>query len=138
MEPTVYRPWGSFTVLNRAPDYVVKQITVRPQMRLSLQSHNHRCEHWVITSGTGQVELLIQQDYNNRENPNSASVAGSSVPRYEIKNVHPRDHIFVPIKARHRITNTSAVQDLVFIETQLGDILEENDIIRYQDDFGRV
>ncbi len=128
MEPTTYRPWGSFTVLNRAADYVVKQITVNPGMRLSLQSHNHRCEHWVIVSGTGLVHLQHEQE----------SVAGTSHPVLQSIAVQPRQHVWVPIRARHRITNTSQTQKLVFIETQLGDILDEDDIIRYQDDFGRV
>jgi mannose-6-phosphate isomerase-like protein (cupin superfamily) len=97
-------------------------------MRLSLQSHNHRCEHWVIVSGSGLVHLQPEQE----------SVAGSSNPVLQSITVQSKQHVWVPIRARHRITNTSQSQDLVFIETQLGDQLEEDDIIRYQDDFGRV
>ena len=79
-----------------------------------MQSHNHRDEHWIITNGIGIVQ-----------NGN-----------YHV-HVKENDHIFIPRETKHRITNCSETDDLQFIETQYGSYLEDDDIIRYEDDYGR-
>jgi len=94
--------------------YKVKVITVNIGQKLSLQSHNHRSEHWVIVKGKGKVQL--GNDFYILE-----------------KN----QHIYIPINELHRIENVGD-EILEFTETQIGDYLGEDDIIRYKDDYGRV
>jgi mannose-6-phosphate isomerase-like protein (cupin superfamily) len=108
------RPWGSYTVLQTDSKYQVKRLLVNPGMRLSLQSHKFRSEHWFIVSGAG----LIQLD-----------------DKYI--DVEQGDSVDVPIGAKHRIACTSD-QPLIFIEVQTGISFEENDITRHDDDFGRT
>ena len=122
------RPWGEYTVILDTQKCKVKTITVNPNSRLSLQSHQHREEHWVIVSGSG--EAITQ--------PETLGVAGSREPApVRTRAIQAGDYIYVPKRTRHRIANTGN-EPLVFIETQLGTVLDENDIIRYQDDFGRM
>jgi len=109
------RPWGEYEVLLDEPYTRVKEIRVNPKARLSLQSHDHREEHWAIVQGIGIV-----------------------VVDNIIKKVHPGDYIFIPKKSIHRIENIDDKTVLKFIEVQLGDSFDENDIIRYQDDYNRV
>ena len=107
------RPWGSFTVLHTDSSHQVKKLLVNPGMRLSLQSHKYRAEHWFIVSGTALVEL---------ENTKFEVGKGDSVD--------------IPLGAKHRIT-CKPDQPLIFIEVQTGSSFDENDITRYEDDFGR-
>jgi mannose-6-phosphate isomerase-like protein (cupin superfamily) len=107
------RPWGSFTVLHTDSRHQVKKLVVNPGMRLSLQSHKYRAEHWFIVSGSGLVQL---------EN--------------EVISVQQGNSVDIPIGAKHRITSTSD-DPLVFVEVQTGISFDENDITRYEDDFGR-
>jgi mannose-6-phosphate isomerase-like protein (cupin superfamily) len=107
------RPWGSYTVLHSDSIYQVKKLVVHPGMRLSLQSHKYRAEHWFIVSGSGLVQL---------EN--------------EVISVQQGNSVDIPIGARHRITSTSD-DPLVFVEVQTGISFDENDITRHEDDFGR-
>ena len=115
MPHTTERPWGTFAVLRSDDGCWVKKIVVYPKKRLSLQSHQHRSEHWVIVKG--EALATVGED---------VIVCG------------PNSHIFVPRGTRHRIANTSARDDLVFVETQLGAELVEEDIVRYEDDFERA
>ena len=108
------RPWGSFEVLARGESFLSKKITVLPNQRLSLQSHDHRSEHWVVISGEGEITL------------------GKDVLQCSMNT-----SVFVPCGVKHRIRNTSASRELIFVEVQVGDILEESDIIRYEDDYDR-
>lgn len=113
------RPWGKFEVLSKfnvSPegDVCVKIITVKPKMRLSYQSHNLRAEHWIFVQGRGVVTLDGQEQ----------TVVGGS-------------GINIPISTKHRVTNTSEDRDLIFIETTSGHF-DENDIQRFEDDYGRV
>lgn len=108
------RPWGYYktTVLN---DYFqAKIISVKPGGQLSLQSHNHREEHWIVVHGTGTVQL------DNSVLPVSC---GSSV--------------FIPLGCKHRLTNTDDKESLIITEVQIGDYFGEDDIIRYEDIYGR-
>jgi mannose-6-phosphate isomerase-like protein (cupin superfamily) len=107
------RPWGNFTVLHSEATCQVKKLVVHPGKRLSLQSHKFRAEHWFIVSGEGTAEL----------------------DGLEI-TVKPGDSIDVPIGAKHRITCISNAE-LVFVEVQTGSSFAEDDIVRYEDDFGR-
>ena len=108
------RPWGCFTVLDEADGYKVKRIEVLPHKRLSYQRHSLRAEHWMVVEGSGKVTL------DGRD-----------------LNVRAGDTVDVPIGTLHRIEN-SADEKLVFIEVQRGTYLGEDDIVRLQDDYGRL
>lgn len=108
------RPWGFYktTVLNEY--YQSKVISIKPNEQLSLQSHNHRDEYWIITHGNGLVTI---ED--------------------EIKDVKPGDTLYIPRETKHRLKNTNDDESLIITEVQLGDYFGEDDIIRYEDKYGR-
>lgn len=108
------RPWGNYRVLDEGPDYKVKRIEVLPGKRLSYQKHAHREEHWMIVRGTAMVTLDGEDIMMN-----------------------PGDVVDIPITSAHRIQNPGDA-NLVFIEIQRGAYLGEDDIVRLQDDFGRI
>lgn len=108
------RPWGSWEVVAASEAYVVKRIVVSPGSRLSLQRHRHRGEHWIVVEGDG----LVTRDADR-------------IP------VGPGAAVHLPLGCVHRIENASE-SNLVFIEVQWGDLLDENDIERLDDDYGRV
>lgn len=111
---TVYRPWGFYTVLAQGEGFLTKLIHVNPGQKLSVQSHNHRSEHWVVLSGKAKIILEDKE--------------------YELTPGHSID---IPLKAIHSLQNTYE-ENLEIIEVQLGDLLLEEDIVRYQDIYGRV
>lgn len=116
-EVTEVRPWGSFTVLKDEPDYKLKQLTVQPGNRLSLQRHQKREEHWIVTRGFPSVTLDEQT-----------------------VRLSPEDYIHIPRHSWHRISNPAETQPseiVEIIELQLGDYFGEDDIERQQDDYGR-
>jgi mannose-6-phosphate isomerase len=108
------RPWGNYLVLLDATDCKVKRIVVAPGKRLSYQRHGRRSEHWYVVSGLGMVTL------DGVQRPVAAG-----------------DAIDVPVGVAHRIESVGR-EDLVFIEVQRGDYFGEDDIVRLEDDFGRV
>ena len=108
------RPWGTYTVLEEAPTFKVKRIEVLPGKRLSYQKHAQRAEHWVVVEGTARVTL-----------------DGNDI------TVRAGEAIDIPIGAAHRVENPGD-SDLIFIEVQRGSYLGEDDIVRLQDDYGRV
>jgi mannose-1-phosphate guanylyltransferase/mannose-6-phosphate isomerase len=110
---TVLRPWGSFTVLENGDRYKIKRIVVHPKARLSLQLHHQRSEHWVVVSGTARV------------------TCGERV--YDIG---VNESTYIPVNTQHRLENPGATS-LQIIEVQSGDYLGEDDIVRFQDDYGR-
>lgn len=110
----VFRPWGWYINIEESTGFKVKRIGVYPGKRLSLQSHNYRSEHWVIVKGKATVQ--VGKDFIDLE-----------------ENLH----VYIPQKTLHRMENKSEIM-VEFIETQIGNYLEEDDIIRYEDDFGRV
>ncbi len=110
---TVYRPWGSYTVLEIQPRFQIKRITVNPGAQLSLQMHHHRSEHWVVVSGTARV--------TNGET---------------VSLVHENEASYIPAGTLHRLENPGVIP-LELIETQLGSYLGEDDIVRFEDDYGR-
>ena len=111
---TVFRPWGWYTCLAEGEGYLTKVICVSPKQKLSIQSHNHRSEHWVVLEGQAKVIL------NDKDN---FLQAGQSID--------------IPLKAKHSLQNPYDT-DLKIIEVQKGDYISEDDIIRYEDVYGRV
>ncbi len=109
-----YRPWGRYTNLYNGKNFLIKELYVKPQGVLSLQKHFHRSEHWVVTQGTPKITL-------NRK-------------KFFLKT---NETIFIPAKSIHRIENPYK-KSVKIIEAQLGSILKETDIVRYQDIYGRV
>jgi mannose-1-phosphate guanylyltransferase/mannose-6-phosphate isomerase len=110
---TVYRPWGSYTILEEGPGYKVKRVTVKPGGRLSLQMHHRRSEHWVVIAGTARV------------------TRGEEV--FDLNVGHSTE---IPLETRHRLENPGE-ETLHIIEVQNGPYLGEDDIVRFQDDYGR-
>ena len=109
------RPWGSYTVLDDdAPDHKVKRLVVHPGKRLSYQRHHRRAEHWFIVAGTAQVTL-------------------DGV----VTELHAGDSIDIPLESAHRVANAGDT-DVVLVEVQHGSYFGEDDIVRLEDDFGRV
>jgi len=111
---TVHRPWGTYTVLEEGPGFKIKRIEVKPHASLSLQMHRRRSEHWIVVSGTAKVV--------NGEREMSIRVNEST---------------FIPAGNRHRLAN-GETSPLVIIEVQSGDYLGEDDIVRFDDQYGRV
>lgn len=112
--PTVVRPWGSYCVLEEGPHYKIKRIQVNAGARLSSQMHHHRSEHWVVVDGTAEVEV-------------------DDVARIMVEN----QSVDIPKASQHRLANPGKVP-LNIIEIQSGPYLEEDDIVRFDDVYGRV
>jgi len=111
---TVHRPWGSYTVLEEGNRYKIKRIVVKPGASLSLQMHHHRSEHWIVVSGmakvvNGEREILVAAN----------------------------ESTYIPAGHQHRVSNPGKV-DLVMIEVQSGEYLGEDDIVRFEDAYGRA
>lgn len=111
---TAHRPWGSYTVLEAGHRFKIKRIEVKPGGRLSLQKHHHRSEHWVVVSGTAKIV-----------NGDKEVILATNQSTY------------IPSGTVHRMENPEAVP-LVLIEVQSGDYLGEDDIVRLEDNYGRV
>ena len=111
--PKIFRPWGSFEGVDKGDRYQVKQIVVRPGERLSLQMHNHRAEHWVVVEGVARV---TRNDETFLLNENES--------------------VFIPKGAKHRLENAGN-KPLRLIEVQSGEYLGEDDIVRFEDSYGR-
>jgi len=114
LHKTVFRPWGYYTCMNSGKGYLTKTICVLPKQKLSIQSHNYRSEHWVVLEGKALVVKEDEKFYLN---------AGDSID--------------IPIKAKHSLQNPYD-EELKIIEVQKGDYISEDDIIRYEDCYGRV
>jgi mannose-1-phosphate guanylyltransferase len=110
----VHRPWGTYTVLDAGPQFKIKRIEVKPGASLSLQMHRHRSEHWVVVSGTAKV---VNGD---RE-----------------LTIRTNESTFIPAGNKHRLENP-AETGLVMIEVQSGTYVGEDDIVRFEDKYGRV
>ena len=114
LHKTVCRPWGTYTVLEEGPEFKMKRIEVKPGGRLSLQMHRHRSEHWVVVKGqaivvNGEEELVINQN----------------------------ESTYIPAGHKHRLENRTE-GELVLIEVQCGGYLGEDDIVRFDDNYGRA
>ena len=110
----VYRPWGNYTSIEEDSRWQVKRIEVKPKASLSLQMHHHRAEHWIVVTGTAKVEI---------DNQNSLLGENQSV--------------YIPLGSKHRLTNPGRIP-LVLIEVQSGSYLSEDDIVRFDDVYGRI
>ncbi|MGQ9688988.1 MAG: mannose-1-phosphate guanylyltransferase/mannose-6-phosphate isomerase [Desulfobaccales bacterium] len=110
---TVERPWGRYIIMQGGPGYKVKKVVVDPGRRLSLQLHHRRAEHWVVVQGEAQI-----------------TIGG------EVRKVLPNQSVYVPVETPHRLENPGP-HPLALIEVQTGDYLEEDDIVRLEDDFWR-
>ncbi len=113
-ENIYYRPWGSYINLYSGNNFLIKELIVKPKGTLSLQKHYHRSEHWVVMQGNPSITL-------NRK----------------IYFKKPNETIYIPKGAIHRIKNSSK-KTVKIMEVQLGSILKETDIVRYQDIYGRA
>jgi mannose-1-phosphate guanylyltransferase/mannose-6-phosphate isomerase len=112
--PRVLRPWGSYETVALSDRFQVKRIVVKPGQKLSLQMHHHRAEHWVVVKGTARVtcedkEFLLHEDQST----------------------------YIPLGHKHRLENPGRTP-LELIEVQSGSYLGEDDIVRFEDQYGRV
>ncbi len=114
MGNTDYRPWGYYTVIAEGKNFKTKIIHVNIGQKLSVQSHEHRSEHWIVLAGKAKVLL------NGEE-----------------KILLPEHSIDIPVRAIHSLQNPFD-EDLEILEVQMGKILSEDDITRYEDMYGRV
>jgi len=110
---TMTRPWGGWTLLMRTPEFQIKSIDVAPGRRLSLQSHGHRSEHWIVVEG----RAIVERDG-------------------EVIELDANESTYIEANVRHRLANAGEVP-LRVIEVAVGDYLGEDDIVRYEDDWGR-
>lgn len=111
---TVYRPWGSYTVLEEKVNFKIKRIIVNPGAKLSMQMHKHRSEHWVVVSGIATISNN-EIEYTLQENQST----------------------YIPQTHRHRLAN-NGMEPLSIIEVQCGDYVGEDDIVRFDDNYGRL
>ena len=114
LHDTAYRPWGHAETFKAGPGFLVKRLTVFPGESLSLQMHHHRAEHWVVVQGEADI------------------VRGD-----ERLTLHADESTYIPVRTRHRLGNPGEVP-LVVIEVQVGATLSEDDIVRFDDRYGRV
>ena len=110
----IYRPWGNYTKINEGDRWKVKKIFVKPGEKLSLQLHHHRAEHWIVVNGTASVE-----------------VDDEKLILYENQST------YIPLGSKHRLSNPGKIP-LILIEVQSGTYLEEDDIKRFEDSYGRL
>ena len=110
---TTYRPWGSYTILEEGSRYKIKRVVVNQGETLSLQKHSHRSEHWVVVKGTAKVSIADKEIF-----------------------IHENESAYVPKSTLHRLGNFGKIP-LEIIEVQNGEYLEEDDIERFRDDYGR-
>jgi len=111
---TVYRPWGTYTLLEEKGNSKMKRIVIYPKAKLSLQMHYHRSEHWIVAQGTAKITIGDKTVFL-KENQST----------------------YIPKATRHRLENPGKIP-LHIIEVQMGSYLEEDDIVRFDDDFGRA
>jgi len=111
---TEVRPWGKFTVLDSGEGFKVKRIAVNPSHKLSLQYHHHRSEHWTVVQG--EATVTIGED---------------------IKTIQVNESVYIPAKEKHALAN-EGLKLMQLIEVQIGDYLEEDDIVRLEDRYGRA
>ena len=109
----IFRPWGYYLSIEEGKSWKIKKIEVNPGASLSLQLHNHRSEHWIVVQGTARIELNDKTQILSKN-----------------------ESIYIPNKTKHRLSNHGE-SELVLIEVQTGDYLGEDDIIRFDDIYGK-
>lgn len=112
-DTTVHKPWGYYNTLINDNDFLVKKIVIFSKQSISLQLHNHRSEHWIVLEGTASIQI-----------------GDDSIKLLKSEST------FVPIKKKHKILNDTD-EPLIILETQLGETLSENDIVRFEDQYNR-
>jgi len=111
---TVHRPWGSYSILEDADDCKVKRLVIKPGQVLSLQMHHKRAEHWTVIRGVAKVRIDREEFL-----------------------LRPNESTYIPVETQHRLENPGT-EDVHLIEVQTGDYFGEDDIVRYEDIYGRV
>ena len=114
MHRKIYRPWGNYTIIVEGDRWLVKLIEVKPNASLSLQMHHHRAEHWVVVNGTALIEKNGEKQL-----------------------LSENESTFIPLGCKHRLSNPGKMR-LELIEVQSGTYLDEEDIIRFEDCYGRI
>ncbi len=114
MHRKIYRPWGNYTTIVEGNRWLVKLIEVKPNASLSLQMHHHRAEHWVVVNGTALIEKNGEKQL-----------------------LSENESTFIPLGCKHRLSNPGKMK-LELIEVQSGTYLDEEDIIRFEDSYGRI
>ena len=114
LHETVYKPWGSYSLLESSETHKIKNITVMPGKKLSFQLHYHRNEHWAVVKGTALVKVDKDEFF-----------------------LRSGESTFIKEGIKHRLSNPGRIP-LEIIEIQLGEVVDEDDIIRFEDDYGRV
>lgn len=109
----IKRPWGWYENLKYGNGFKVKTLFVEPNQKISLQYHNHRDEHWIVVYGNGKLEL-----------------------NDETRNIKSGDYVLIPKMTIHRVISDN--DGIMIVETQMGNICEEEDIIRIHDEYGRI
>jgi mannose-1-phosphate guanylyltransferase/mannose-6-phosphate isomerase len=110
----VHRPWGWYDNIDEGDRFKVKRIQVKPKASLSLQKHNHRAEHWIVVTGTAEI--------TNGD---------------KVFTLTENQSTYIPVGEVHRLSNPGCIP-LEIIEVQTGTYLEEDDIVRFQDSYGRL
>ena len=110
----IYRPWGNYTTVVEGNRWLVKLIEVKPNASLSLQMHHHRAEHWIVVNGTALIEKNGEKQL-----------------------LSENESTFIPLGCKHRLSNPGRMK-LELIEVQSGTYLDEEDIIRFEDSYGRI
>ena len=110
----IYRPWGNFTSIEEGLTWKVKRLEIKPKASISLQMHKQRSEHWIIVSGKAKVEV---EDM--------------------VKILNKNESTFIPLWSIHRLSNPENIP-LILIEVQSGAYVGEDDIIRFEDNYGRT
>ena len=110
----MYRPWGSFTSIEKGSSWQVKRLEIKPKASISLQMHKHRAEHWIIVDGIAKVEINGESSF-----------------------LRKNESTYIPMGSKHRLSNPDE-STLILIEVQSGNYLGEDDIIRFEDNYGRT
>ena len=108
-----FRPWGSFTNIEKGTSWQVKKLEIKPNYSISLQMHNHRSAHWIVVKGTAKVEI-----------------------DQKLSILSENESIYIPLGSKHRLTNPGKIP-LTLIEVQSGSYVGEDDIVRFEDKYGR-
>ena len=109
-----YRPWGNFTSIEKGSSWQVKKLELKPKASISLQMHNYRSEHWIVVTGIAKVEI-----------DDSVSL------------LRENESTFIPLGSKHRLSNPGE-EALILIEVQIGSYIGEDDIVRFEDIYGRI
>lgn len=139
LPPAIQRPWGWYRTVCEAPGYLVKRIHVHAGGQLSLQRHRYRAEHWVVVRGTAQVTVGVVSPSVGEAPPEVAGQRTQRPPALDLQlhELSVGQQVDIPLGAVHRLANRGP-DPLEIVEVQFGSVLDEDDIERLQDDYGRA